>query len=361
MTLMRGLPEEDWPRLYFAAPFVYPPGEHFLYDSGGSYVLSAALTARTGMTLPQYLEPRLFQPLGLETPPWATSPAGISLGGTGMSLRTEDIAVLAELYRRRGRWPDGRGGETQLVPEAWVEEASRAHVDNAPNHGVDWALGYGFQFWRSQHGYRMDGAFGQFGLVIPERDLVIALTAGTADNGALLQLVWDELLPGVDRGTTGDDAGLAQRLTTLDLAGPEFLATAPAAAERLAGRPIALPFTTLGVATATLHFDGDRTTLDTVGADGGTERLEAARSEWIPGETAIWPGPELTGSRTGSRAGWVDATTFEIHEQCIASACRRIWRFELEGDDDVRFTVALDLPFWTARTERVLGKLETRA
>ncbi len=352
MGLMRALPGEDWPRLYFASPFVYPPGEHFLYDSGGSYLLSAALQARTGVTLPEFLEPRLFRPLGLATPPWAASPAGVSLGGTGLSLLTEDIAVLAELYRRGGSW----NGE-QLVPAEWIAEATRSHVDDGPNPAPDWDLGYGYQFWRSQHGYRMDGAWGQYGLVIPELDLVVAITSGALDNAAVLALVWEHLLPGVDRTAGIDDATLAERIAHLELPAPEYRPTAPAAAGRLAGRPILLPFTTLGIATATLTLDGDRTTLETVGTDGSVERIDAGRTEWLPGATAIWPHPELTASRTGSRAGWIDDTTFEFHEQCIESAAARIWRFEVRDDDTVRLTVGLDLPFWTGRTERVVGRL----
>jgi CubicO group peptidase (beta-lactamase class C family) len=358
MTLMRQLPGEDWVRLFFAAPFVYPPGEHFVYNGGCSYLLSAALTARTGMTVRDYLEPRLFQPLGLATPPWSSSPAGLSLGSSGTSLLTEDIAVLAELYRRGGDW-DG----VQLVPADWVDEATRAHVDTGPNPAADWALGYGYQFWRSQYGYRMDGAFGQYGLVIPEQELVVAITAGAVDNAAILQLVWDHLLPGVDRAAAPaserDDA-VAVRLAGLDLAAPSFLPEAPPAADELGGRPIALPFTTLGISTATLTFEGDRTELETVGTDGAVERLAAGRSEWLPGQTAIWPHPDLAGSRTGTRAGWTDPTTFEVHEQLIESACRRVWRFELLADDDVRLTVGLDLPFWTNRVERVIGRLSFR-
>jgi CubicO group peptidase (beta-lactamase class C family) len=352
MGVMRALPGEDWPRLFFSVPFLFPPGEHFVYDSGCSHLLGAALTARTGLTLPEFLEPRLFAPLGLETPPWATSPAGLSLGGTGLRLRTEDIAVLAELYRRRGEW-HGR----QLVPAAWVDEATAAHVDNGPNPAPDWALGYGYQFWRSQHGYRMDGAFGQFGLVVPEHDLVVAITAGSERGGEILGLVWEHLLPGIDAPASVPEDDLATRLARLDLAAPAFAAQAPAIASRVAGRPIALPFTTLGIAAATLEIDGDTTTLVTVGTDGSREELRAGRTAWLPGETRLWPHPELTSSRTGSRAGWVSDTVFEVHEQCVESAARRVWRFEFGDDDEVLLQVGLDLPFWFPRQERVIGRL----
>ena len=115
MSIMRALPSEDWPRLYFDVPFVHPPGTFFTYDSGGSYLLSVALTRRTGQSPREFLEQRLFRPLGRETPPWAISPTGFDLGGSGTRLLTEDIALLSELYRRGGvghwsnlTWPSGR-------------------------------------------------------------------------------------------------------------------------------------------------------------------------------------------------------------------------------------------------------------
>ena len=165
MTVMRALPDEDWVKLFLKVPIAYPPGTHFLYNSGASFVLAAAVTARTGQPVVDYLGPRLFEPLGIQPPAWETNRRGINLGASGLRLRTEDMARFGQLYLQRGRW-EGR----QLVSEAWVDEATRSHVANFSD-APDWRAGYGFQLWRSQHdSYRADGAYGQFVLVLPHQE-----------------------------------------------------------------------------------------------------------------------------------------------------------------------------------------------
>ncbi|TLD70680.1 serine hydrolase [Phragmitibacter flavus] len=179
---------------FLAHPVPHPPGTHFRYNTPGSYVLSAIVTKATGQTVPDYLTPRLFEPLGIKDPEWATTSEGYSLGGYGLFIRTEDIAKFGQLYLQKGQW-NGK----PLLTEKWVTEATSKHVDNskAPSARTpDWQQGYGFQFWRSQHNaYRGDGRDGQICLVIPEHDAVIAITAQTGQMQAELDLVWSKLLP----------------------------------------------------------------------------------------------------------------------------------------------------------------------
>ena len=102
------------------------------------------------------------------------------MGGFGLSLRTEDIAQFGQLYLQKGQW-QGK----QLVPAAWVDAATSRQVSNGSNPASDWEQGYGYQFWRTRHGfYRGDGAHGQFCIVMPEHDAVLAITAGTRDMGS---------------------------------------------------------------------------------------------------------------------------------------------------------------------------------
>jgi hypothetical protein len=167
-------------------------------------MLSAIVQKATGTTLLDYLRPRLFEPLGIEHPTWETSPQGISTGGYGLSIRTEDIARFGQLYLQKGKW---RG--KQLVPETWVEAATARQTSNGSNPKSDWDQGYGYQFWRARHGaYRGDGAFGQFCIVMPEQDAVVAITSGVKDMQAVLNLVWDKLLPAMGSAplATDDDA-----------------------------------------------------------------------------------------------------------------------------------------------------------
>lgn len=198
---------------FLAHPFVHKPGTHFQYNSMGTYTLSAIVTKVTGQTTLEYLKPRLFDPLGIENPDWAGSGEGYSLGGTGLKLCTEDIAKFGQLYLQKGKW-NGR----QLVPERWVEQAASKQVPNdAESHtkiGVDWRQGYGFQFWRCTHNaFRGDGAAGQFVVVIPDKDAVIAITADTGNMQGELNAVWDKLWPAFGDKSLPDDAAGREKLS----------------------------------------------------------------------------------------------------------------------------------------------------
>lgn len=176
-------------------PVVHAPGSFFLYNTMGAYVLSAIVTKVTGQTTLEYLKPRLFTPLGIENPRWDSSPEGNSLGGYGLWLRTEDMAKFGQLYLQKGKW-DGK----QLVPSNWIEEATSKQISTlGESHtriGPDWEQGYGFQFWRCRHNaYRADGAGGQFIVVMPDQDAVVAITADTDNMQAELDAIWDNLLP----------------------------------------------------------------------------------------------------------------------------------------------------------------------
>lgn len=180
-----------WVQTFLAHPVPHKPGTHFLYNSPGSHMLSAIVREVTGETVLDYLKPRLFGPLGIENPEWGASPQGNTLGGWGLRIRTEDIAKFGQLYLQKGKW-NGR----QIVPASWVEQATARQVSNGSDPVKDWDQGYGFQFWRCRHGaYRGDGANGQFCIVLPEQDAVIAITADSRDMQGQLNVVWDKLLP----------------------------------------------------------------------------------------------------------------------------------------------------------------------
>ena len=194
--------ETPWVKSFLAHPVEHKPGTHFLYNSPGSYTLSAIVQKVTGQTTLEFLRPRLFEPLGIENPEWSTSPQGVNCGGWGLFLRTEDIAKFGQLYLQKGQW-NGK----QLVTAAWVEMATAKQVSNGSDPARDWDQGYGFQFWRCRHGaFRGDGAFGQFCIVLPEQDAVVAITADTKDMQAELNIVWDKLLPALQPAPLPENA-----------------------------------------------------------------------------------------------------------------------------------------------------------
>lgn len=184
-------PGESWVKSFLAHPVEHNPGTHFLYNSPGTYMCSAIVQKVTGQTVLDYLRPRLFEPLDIQGAEWSTSPQGISTGGWGLFLKTEDIAKFGQLYLQRGQW-NGK----QLIPESWVGQATSKQVPNGSDPASDWNQGYGFQFWRCRHDvFRGDGAFGQFCIVLPGQDAVVAITADTKDMAGELNLVWEKLLP----------------------------------------------------------------------------------------------------------------------------------------------------------------------
>lgn len=182
---------DGWAAGFLALPVEHKPGTIFIYNTGATYMLAAILQKVTGQSLVDYLQPRLFDPLGIKRPYWQKDPEGIEVGGTGLYLTTNDIVKFGQLYLQKGRW-EGQ----QIIPESWVDMATSLQTSNGSNPESDWDQGYGFQFWRCRHGlYRGDGAFGQYCIVMPEQDAVVAITSGSSDMQGIMNMVWEHLLP----------------------------------------------------------------------------------------------------------------------------------------------------------------------
>ena len=225
-------PSRRWVAAFLAAPLAHEPGTHFLYNTSATYVLAALVERAVGCGLLDYLRPRVLDPLGFGPATWEVSPEGHAVGGFGLSAAPRDIAAFGELLLRDGVWRGRR-----LLPEGWVALATQAHVPPGTGPGderSDWAQGYGFQMWRSRHGVRGDGAFGQFCLVLPEQDVVVAMSSAVRDMQAPLDAVWEHLLPACgDAPLPPDDEGRAEldrAFADLQVTWPQGDATSPVAA-----------------------------------------------------------------------------------------------------------------------------------
>jgi CubicO group peptidase (beta-lactamase class C family) len=295
-------------RGFLLSPPDREPGAVFAYSQPCTYTLASIIQRNAGRPLTEYLRPRLFDPLGIGPVGWQTFPPGREMGFSGLHARTEDVAKLGLLYLQRGRWQG-----TQLIPEAWVAEATSKQVSNSDGANSDWAQGYGFQFWMSRHGYRGDGAFGQFCVILPEQQTVIVTTAYTTDMQAMLDAMWTHLLPGLGRGAA--EAGLAQdqlrdRLGQLAL--PACQAK-PAPAERgpwasapfavtagAAGRPIQASLTAVAVAP-----DGDGWQLSLT-EPGNALTVPLGAGVWTVSEPTDQHGEIIPVAASG---GWLDGDT----------------------------------------------------
>ena len=180
---------------FFKLPLTYrPEDKHFTYNNGASYMLSLIVQKKSGMTLRDYLMPRIFEPLQIEDPEWDMEIQGHCLGAIGLHLTTEELSRGGQLLLNGGRW-NGR----QLIPEAYVKAMGSKQVDNSHWEGdVESQQGYGYQMWLSTYpgAYRMDGMFSQYSIQMPDIDAVVAITSREpAKGGDILRLVWSTIAP----------------------------------------------------------------------------------------------------------------------------------------------------------------------
>lgn len=204
---VRQEPSGDYVRGFLAGELKLEPGIRFVYDNTATMMLSAVVQRVTGQTVREYLLPRLFRPMGIVPGIWESTPGGVNCGSFGLYLRTRDIAKFAQLLLDGGRY-----GDRQLVPSEYLAEATAKQADNSFNGDTDWGQGYGYQFWRSRHGFRGDGAAGQFAIVLPEYDLAVAVNSCTMDMGRVMSILWEELLPELQVSPLPEDGAALQSL-----------------------------------------------------------------------------------------------------------------------------------------------------
>ena len=163
----------DWLGSFLNASVNGKPGTEFQYNSLNTYVLSAIVSAKTEMTLEEYLRPRLFEPLGITRYLWETCPKGITKGGWGLFLCAEDMAKLGQLYLQKGKW----NGQ-QLVSEYWIEISTARHLKTQND-----TYGYGYQLWMEQRpgSFEYNGMLGQNVIIYPDMDMVLVTNAGNKE------------------------------------------------------------------------------------------------------------------------------------------------------------------------------------
>lgn len=294
-------------RAFLAHPVPFKPGTRFLYNTPATFMLSASVQRATGQTVLEYLRPRLFDPLGIEEPSWDTNVEGISLGGYGLSVRTEDIAKFGQLYLQKGKW-DGR----QILPESWVDLASSRQTSNGSNPKSDWEQGYGFQFWRCRQGaFRGDGAFGQFCVVMPAQDAVVVTTAGLKDMQAVLDRVWQHLLPAMKPGRLARNPkaqeALSRRLGSLRL---PTVQGEPTTADlwRWAGRRFVFSPNEQKLESLNLRDAGKEGVVLELYFEGREDAVVCGFNEWRPGRLKWGTQPERAVASCGA---WTSPDTFE--------------------------------------------------
>ncbi len=340
---------ESWAKTFLAHPVPFKPGTHFLYNTSATYMLSAIVQKATGQTLLEYLKPRLFEPLGIEQPTWEQSPQGVSTGGYGLSVRTEDIAKFGQLYLQKGKW-QGK----QLVPEAWIEKATARQTSNGSNPKSDWEQGYGYQFWRCRHNaYRGDGAFGQYCLVIPEQDTVIAITGGLKDMQGVMNLIWDELIPGFkDAPLPANDVvrnKLEQKLKGLGLRIPE--AVSPAT--KVYGKAFEFAANDRKLESIALENDGKGDAVTLIArVDGVDQKFVCGAGNWKKGKGG-WG--QLSIQPIAATGAWTEESTFTAKLCFYETPFIFTVRLKFAGDE-VRCDIDPNVGFGPQKQTTLTGK-----
>ncbi|MBF4626252.1 serine hydrolase domain-containing protein [Curtobacterium flaccumfaciens] len=283
----RALDPTNTVRGFLLLPPDAEPGTVFAYNQPCTYTLAEIVRRVTGGSLVAWLRPHLLDPLGIDDLAWRRDDTGAELGYSGCYAPTDAVAKLGQLYLQGGVW-DGE----RILDADWVEQATSTQVANPDEANPDWSQGYGFQFWMARHGFRGDGAYGQFCVVLPEQDVVLAMTGQSLDMQAVLDAVWEHLLPAVDRASDAASASaLEARLTSLGLSPvqggrlPEHLADV-----ELRSRPRGI----LDAVTFARGADGIRLTITD---DGRSESVPLGEGRWaVEGALAASAATEPEGS-----------------------------------------------------------------
>jgi len=279
-----------WVKSFLETPILNEPGTVFLYNSMATYMLSAIVTRVTGEKVIDYLKPRLFDPLNITGVDWETDPSGANVGGWGFRVKTEDMAKFGQLLLQKGMW----NGQ-QVLSAKWIDEATSSKILQSPDVPQekrvtnDWLQGYCYQFWRTRHNsFRADGAFGQYILVLPEKDAVIAITSETNDMQGIMNMAWDQLLPAMQEGELASDENALQALSTklasLALEVPDK-GTHSTLSSTISGKTYALAANDRGLQSVSFQL-GDPQSQVTFNSESGNHTLPLGAGSWEMTETS---------------------------------------------------------------------------
>ena len=230
----------DWFKAYLNSIPRVRPGTLYGYNNAATIGLCAVIQKVTGMTMMEYLQPRLFDPLGIHDI-YCEEQMGINTGSRGIHCKTEDLAKIGQLMLQKGRW-EGR----QIIPEWWVAACTANHVP-VTNFSIvtDDNPGYGYQWWL----YR-DGAIGTKGnggqnvIYYPKYDIVWAMTANMEDcygsHPELVHTLWPYILRSVTEDVPEEDPESYEKLLEIEkglqFAVPEGLPGRGSQEEYLSGK-----------------------------------------------------------------------------------------------------------------------------
>lgn len=181
----------DYCAYMLSKPLAYKPGERFVYSNADTHLAGCMVAQAVGEGLMSFLYCNLFEKLGMGYPAWEADPQGRAFGGSGLYLSIEQMIKLGILYLE-----DGVYNGQRLLSHQWVTEAGKPHIATGSDH--PWNSGYGYQFWtigQQLGAFRADGAYGQYSMILPQDNAVIAIqSCEQNDTGKLSQLILSHIV-----------------------------------------------------------------------------------------------------------------------------------------------------------------------
>lgn len=196
--------ERDWIRyVYKNGKFDHKPGTFFLYNNANTYMLSCLIEKKSGQNLREYLRYRLFEPIGIGNVEWTSCPMGHTVAANSLYLNIDELGNLGQLIANGGEFNGKR-----IVSESYIKEMTKTHIKEtgemiATNPPIN--VGYGYQIWTDDvnHLVYLWGIFGQYCIIIPEKNIVITVmgleksdggSLGEFEVSPLRTLIWERLV-----------------------------------------------------------------------------------------------------------------------------------------------------------------------
>ena len=373
LSAARSSSETNWPKAFYAAPVPDPPGLVFRYMTGNSCMLAQIHRRVTGAAdMIDYLRPRLFDKLDIADMYWDRQPDGTVFGGSGFHLRAEDLAKVAQLLLQGGVWRGER-----ILPLWWVKQATSCQTPygsvmdpvlalhlgakdakGLPDPANDWQQGYGFQMWMGRHEtFRLCGAYGQIGVVMPNEDVVcVVLAGGNGSNKLSADALYDTILPSLSAVPLPEDpaalASLRSLSASLSITLPEHSASPSPETLKAAERIYAFPENVRGVKS--IKFSPSLKTID---IENGFGRQTG---RWVCGSVATDPvstkatnvipgGPQPV----GAAGAWTAPDAYRVRV-CYLSA-PHIMTIDLRFSDGA-LSATFDCPLAGIKRQSVVGR-----
>lgn len=343
----------DWLTHYFSLTPYNVPGREFHYDTGASYTLSCLVTKATGKSTFDFVNERLFKPMGIKNAAWLSDNNGNSTGGWGLYIKFPDMVKLGQLFLNYGKW-EGK----QLVPEWYMKEATSHKIETKNDPGMGWSYGYGYQFWQGPgNTFLAFGAFGQLIVCDPTKNMFVATTAGCSEqeNQRLLGIIYETIIsPALNQAIPRQDAEyekLTDRISSLCLPLAEG-GSESNLEEGFFGKKYAFDSNSYKVSSIQFTRKNENTIQIRMNYEGEDVVVDAGYKKWLTTEAPL--DTPMHTMHSFSYA-WKDESTLLLVQYMLNSSYSKFYEFRLTGDG-VTLSVALNQTLYDDKPEVVLGR-----